>query len=152
MQKNLTIEERFWAKVNKTETCWLWTGRKNADGYGQFRPKGKSVYVHRWAYELLIGPIPDGLTIDHLCRVRNCVCAAHLEAVTNRENILRGEGVAAIHARQTHCLQGHPFDKDNTYYSPMRPKRRVCRECDRIHNRARNRNQIYWTQQKGNAS
>src|SRR6266496_2265386 len=88
---------RFWAKVDRSggsRACWLWTGKTGRDGYGRIGLGGRGALVrvraHRFAYELLIGPIPDGLQIDHLCRVRHCVNPAHLEPVTQRENILRG--------------------------------------------------------------
>ena len=85
----MTLEERFWFKVNKTDTCWLWTGALRGDGYGKFHVKRKWVYAHRFAYELLVGPIPDGLELDHLCRIRNCVRPSHLEPVTHQENMQR---------------------------------------------------------------
>lgn len=87
-------EDRFWAKVQKTETCWLWTAAKNGPGYGQFglgtREDGL-VFAHRFAYELVVGPIPEGLVIDHLCRTPACVRPDHLEPVTMRENMRRGD-------------------------------------------------------------
>lgn len=128
MRSNPTIEERFWAKVDRTEGCWLWTAWKSYAGYGLFKLDGKQVKAHRFAYELLVGPIPDGLQLDHLCRIRNCVYPTHLEPVTCRENVLRGEGIAASKSRQTHCIHGHPFDEENTY---QRTGRRNCRECQR---------------------
>ena len=127
----MTPEERFWAKVKKTDTCWLWTAYRSRGGYGQFRLNGKTVKAHRFAYELLIGPISEDLTLDHLCRVRSCVYPAHLEPVTRGENVLRGEGRSAIHFRQTHCLRGHPFEDQNIYRPPERPGWRECRECKR---------------------
>lgn len=84
-----TIEGRFWAKVNKTETCWLWLACTN-HGYGYFGFQGRNKRAHRLAYEWANGKIPDGLTLDHLCRVRHCIRPDHLEVVTNKENILRG--------------------------------------------------------------
>ena len=80
---------RFWTKVDKTETCWLWTPPLDDSGYGKFSVSGKKVGAHRWAYEEINGAIPDGLQIDHLCRVRNCVRPDHLEAVTHLENVRR---------------------------------------------------------------
>jgi len=71
----MNTEQRFWAKVQKTSTCWLWTA-SISDGYGQFWFDGRMIYAHRWAYEAVYGPIPAGLTIDHLCRIRHCARAA----------------------------------------------------------------------------
>lgn len=96
--------ERFWSRVNKTDSCWLWTGSDNGVGYGQFyRAGGKKTYAHIFSYELHKGPIPAGLSLDHLCRVRNCCNPNHLEAVTHRENCLRGEGCHARHYRGEDC-------------------------------------------------
>ena len=130
-----TAEERFWAKVNRQGPveCWLWIGAKMPNGYGSFGAtagtKG-TVYAHRYAYTLLVGPIPEGLWIDHLCRIRLCVNPAHLEPVTPRENLMRGNGPAAINARKEHCPQGHPYDEANTEYVISRR----CRTC-RSHRR-----------------
>lgn len=107
-----TPEERFWAKVNKTETCWLWTA-VIVGGYGKFW-LDRHVGAHRFCYELLVGPVPDGLVLDHLCRVRHCVNPDHLEPVTHRENVSRGVGPTAINSQKTHCKRGHPFTKENT--------------------------------------
>lgn len=117
---------RFWAKVNKTETCWLWTASKKPKGYGEFSVDGSLVYAHRFAYEAVVGPIPAGLTLDHLCRVRHCVNPTHLEAVTNRENNLRGESQSAAHARKTRCPQGHEYAGENLI---VYRGARQCREC-----------------------
>lgn len=90
-----TPVERFWSKVDKTQTCWLWTGTATPKGYGQFAPHRVHVYAHRYAYELMVGPIPEGLTIDHVaergCRSRRCVNPAHLEVVTRGENTRRAD-------------------------------------------------------------
>ena len=85
--------------------------------------------AHRVAYELLIGPIPAGLELDHLCRNRLCVNPAHLEPVTRQTNQHRGASVSGISVRATHCPEGHPYDADNTYVRPN--GHRVCRECAR---------------------
>lgn len=123
------VAERFWAKVEKTEACWLWSASRNQDGYGLFSIEGRHNVAHRVAYEWLIGPIPTGLQLDHLCRVRNCVNPEHLEPVTCRENVLRGEGLAAINARLTHCSKGHPYVGENLI--PKAGGGRRCRACKR---------------------
>lgn len=124
-------ERRFWSKVNKTETCWLWTGGRGGHGYGSFetRENGKrrTWGAHRWLYERVVGPVPDGLELDHLCRVRHCVRPDHLEAVTSRENVLRGVAPSAVNARRTHCIHGHQFTADNIYVAKGRW--RQCRTC-----------------------
>lgn len=125
--------DRFWSKVQKTEGCWLWTAAK-IDGYGRFSPvSGQVVCAHRWSYEHHVGPIPEGLTIDHLCRVRNCVNPDHMEPVTLLENLSR------IPPR-THCPRGHAYDEVNTYYTAPHPRtgRRTacCRACNRATARA----------------
>ena len=117
--------------------CWIWQASKRPNGYGQVRVAGRNMLAHRWAYELLVGPIPDGLVLDHLCRVIACVNPAHLEPVTQRENTLRGEGLPAQRARKTHCVHGHEFTDANTYRDPNRNGRRTCRICAREHDRRR---------------
>lgn len=119
---------RFWAKVEKTPTCWLWIGAKHASGYGSLWREGTYHGAHRVAYELFRGPIPVGLELDHLCRVRSCVNPEHLEIVTRRENMLRGPTLQAANAAKTVCCHGHPFTADNTrVYKGMR----VCLSCRR---------------------
>jgi hypothetical protein len=81
---------RFWAKVEKTADCWFWRATRTRDGYGTFYFYGRSLSAHRWLYQQLIGPVPDGLVLDHLCRIRHCVNPQHLEPVTHRENVIRG--------------------------------------------------------------
>lgn len=120
---------RFWSKVDRTDGCWLWHGWKTADGYGRFDIGDRKVLAHRFAYESNVGPIPDGLVLDHLCRVRDCVNPAHLEAVTVAENNRRGFGPVQAFALRTHCAEGHPL-------GPATPgKRRVCRPCANERNR-----------------
>jgi hypothetical protein len=127
--------ERFWEKVRKTETCWLWTGT-SVNGYGYFhlgRERSKNVSAHRWAYANANGPIPEGLEIDHLCRVRACVRPDHLEAVTRTVNIRRAP---SANGKKTHCKRGHEFTPENTYLNTSGGReRRVCRECIRTHQR-----------------
>ena len=128
MTTSVDIEARFWAKVKKTEKCWLWMAPLYK-GYGQFSVGGFHVGAHRYAYELLVGPIPAGLVIDHLCRVRNCVNPAHMEPVTIGENVLRGDTISARNAAKTRCLRGHPLSGENLCVYP--DGSRYCRECHR---------------------
>lgn len=127
-----TPRQRFMARVEHPhwQLCWRWLGSRSADGYGRFSLTArKRVYAHRWLYELVRGPLPPGLQLDHLCHNRSCVNPAHLEPVTARENTLRGRGVAALHARKTRCARGHAFTPTNTIrYGPGR-RWRDCRQC-----------------------
>lgn len=128
MRTKLTMQDRFWAKVNKTESCWLWTACTGRRGHGYFGINGKNRAAHRVAYEMLVGPIPPGLTLDHLCRQPACVNPAHLEPVDNRTNVLRGIGPTAQNARKTHCKRGHSLTSENIY---RRGNGRQCKLCCR---------------------
>ena len=123
--------ERLWSGALADGTgCWLWQRATAGKGYGTMRVEGKPRYAHRLAYELVKGPIPVGLTIDHLCRVHNCINPDHLEVVTQQENVLRGEGPTAANARKDYCSQGHPYDETNTYHRPTGGREgRHCRAC-----------------------
>lgn len=99
--KIMDPHERFDAYTEKTDTCWLWTGALTYDGYGMFRHDNRIMGAHRWAYEIAVGPIPRGLQIDHLCRVRNCVRPDHLEPVTNAENTRRAYAARKLTPRRT---------------------------------------------------
>ena len=101
------------------------------NGYGARHIQGKQWRVHRWSYTLAYGPIPRGLVIDHLCRNRKCMRPSHLEAVSNHENILRGEGACAQNSRKTHCKKGHEFTPENTILRSRPEGGRRCRECQR---------------------
>ena len=131
------LSQRFWAMVEQTPGCWNWRG-VTTSGYGRIKVHGHTVVAHRVAWELLRGPIPEGLTLDHLCRNRGCVNPDHLEPVTGRENTLRGVGASAQQARKTHCKRGHPFDEKNTRACLRRGKPyRECRTCKAMHMRER---------------
>lgn len=105
--------------------CWQWARGHNGKGYGQFSYKGKQWLTHRLSYELLDGPIPAGLQLDHLCRNPGCLNPQHLEPVTNLENALRG-----VRATKTHCIRNHPLSGDNLIIrKPHEPGRRRCRAC-----------------------
>lgn len=128
-----SAEDRFWSKVDVAGVCWEWTAG-TARGYGHFYFEGKDVGAHRWAWEYLVGPIPPGLELDHLCRNPPCVNPDHLEPVTQRLNVERG-AVPRLRAAKTHCPQGHPYDEVNTYRNPAKPNSRQCRACTRRANR-----------------
>ena len=144
----LAIVERFWAHVDKEGhlpeycpelgPCWLWMLQLDSRGYGRFWDGTRRPFAHDFAYELLVGPVPDGLELDHLCRVPACVNPAHLEAVTHRVNVLRGVGFMAQQARKTHCKRGHLLAGDNIYDRGGR--KRDCRIC---------RRELYWQRKLG---
>lgn len=132
LAKRTAVLDRFWASIDKTDTCWLWRGEIGRNGYGRIfvggRPRRR--LVHRWAYEQLVGPIPPGLTIDHLCRVTLCVRPDHLEPVTAEVNITRGQGVGVINQSKVVCVRGHAFDETNTERWGPDGRWRRCRACD----------------------
>lgn len=122
--------------VDKTNNCWIWIGStRSINGYGQFLFNGKLVQSHRISFEIFKGDIPNGLVIDHLCRNKICVNPEHLEAVSNKENILRGIGVCANNKRKTQCKNGHEFTEQNIYRYPN--GRKDCRICLKRRNDAR---------------
>ena len=133
---------RFYAKLPSDVSpaaCWPWQGARSPKGYGFFYFAGRNSRAHRASYEMLIVPIPEGLTIDHLCRNTGCVNPSHLELVTNKENVLRGVGPTAVNARKTRCPKGHPLSGDNLRLGPI--GQRNCRTCcrNRIDKRGKRR-------------
>ena len=135
MQPTTELPQTFWAKVEKTDTHWLWTGAHQSRGYGSFAIAGKTYQAHRLAYETAYGPIPDGLTIDHLCRVPSCVNPEHLEAVSLAENNRSG---AAAQWANGFCRMGHRI-ADVGLYETTRRDGRIRRECQECRRAAANR-------------
>ena len=152
------IPARLWSLVFRSVpepggSCWPWPLSRDRDGYGQVSTGGKGGRMpraHRVVYEIFVGPVPEGLTLDHTCHNeaaargecdggatcphRACVNPAHLEPVTSRVNILRGLSPTAVNARKAECDNGHPLAGDNLYRGPQGG--RVCRECRRAAQRA----------------
>lgn len=127
--------EKFMMLVEKTDTCWLWKGYIRTDGYGRARHTSSNHgLAHKWLWEHTNGSVPEGLELDHLCRVRHCVNPEHLEPVTRQVNVLRGVSPPALNARKTHCPQGHALAGDNLGIGTHGG--RFCRICSRVRAKA----------------
>jgi hypothetical protein len=142
--RSIPPSTRFWKKVNKTSGCWLWVAFLSKGGYGRFQLRDKvPVQAHVFSYEEIIGPVPKGLQLDHLCRTRNCVNPDHLEPVTPLINVGRGMSPGAIAQRTDMCSKGHPY-VEGSYKSNSQGWRvcLVCRvDCDAAY-RANNREKM----------
>jgi hypothetical protein len=121
---NVPFDIRFWDRVTATDGCWVWTRGLSGGGYGHCWDNGSPVLAHRYSFERAYGPIPNGLHIDHLCRNRRCVRPDHLEAVSHKENVLRGVGAPAMNARKQRCRCGGAYELRST-------GQRVCPNCSR---------------------
>jgi hypothetical protein len=128
LPRGLDRESYFWAKVEKKGHlgCWVWTGAINPKGYGTFNTGETTTTAHRYAYELLVGPVPEEMQLDHICRVRACVRPTHLEVVTQSENVMRGKSFAVTNAQKVYCDHGHALTPDNSYGYKSR---RQCIQC-----------------------
>ncbi len=117
------VLRRVTACATSLDDCWEWVGYHHSCGYGVMTRMNRPYYAHRAAYELFVGPIPEGLQLDHLCRNRACCNPLHLEAVTAKVNVNRG-----LSGARSHCVRGHEFTADNVYLRPDNGKRQ-CRRC-----------------------
>lgn len=135
----ITMGDRILSHVEFRDGCWIWTGKISTKGYGQYGKR--SLLAHRASYETFVGPIPSGLTIDHLCATKACVNPAHLEPVTLRENCRRRDIYYGIGSAKTHCPQGHEYTAENTYVN--KTNQRHCRKCANARAKAQ-----YWARKK----
>ena len=137
MSKNMSIEERFFEKVNKTDSCWLWTGALSSSGYGSFGVAGKATAAHRYSYQIHNGEIPEGLIICHTCDTPSCVNPDHLWLGTysdNMKDMVAKDRHGSSSRVQTHCRRGHDFDiyGFKTFTRSNGKVERYCQECKRI--------------------
>lgn len=135
--KRQSVEDRLMegCRQDPDTGCWLWQRSKNREGYGRTNRgghNGQGIVAHKLSYETFVGPIPQGMQLDHLCRNRSCINPDHLEPVTPKENIRRGTG----HGKETNCPAGHEYNESNTYFEKIGGNRH-CKVCDRDRKRVR---------------
>lgn len=158
LTKKIKNKAQLSFKIDKKTGCWNWTMPSKPNGYGQISEwrngKAYTWYAHRVMYIIFKGKIPKGLHLDHLCRNTKCVNPDHLEAVSPKENILRGVGVTAKNARKTHCKRGHKLSGKNLYLNNS--KDGVQRQCITCINLSKEKFKIkrphYWSERFGNLS
>lgn len=134
VHRRLSVETKILRKTVQVGECWLFTGFLDRDGYGVTTDdRSRTRRAHRVLWQAVMGVIPDGLHLDHLCRVRNCVNLGHLEVVTPKENAHRGVSAIPMQRHKTHCIRGHELVTGNIY--PNRRDGRVCMQCAKERNR-----------------
>ena len=132
--KLIPEEERFWRKVDKTETCWLWSAGTDKFGYGKFKAKGKTIRAHRYSYVLFNGPIPNGLFVCHECDVTGCVNPQHLwlgPPSSNTRDMVSKNRHGAHMKPGEYCRNGHEYAVVGTFVYNGKRARRACKECKR---------------------
>ena len=139
---NLSAKERITSRSAVEDRgyrtpCWISNRSGNGDGYTKLTFEGKVRATHRFAYEVFVGPIPDGTVLDHLCSQRACCNPEHLEPVVFKENLMRGDTPAALNARKTHCPKGHALTDDNLIPANLKQGSRACLRCHRDRMQAR---------------
>lgn len=125
-KKDRSPVDRFYERVVRTDGCWEWTGYVDPGGYARFSIDGNSKLAHRFSYEWHVGPIPDGMTVDHICFTTTCTRPNHLRLLSREENTRRQRS-----AMKTHCVNGHEYTPENTYIRPSGGGVRDCRICIR---------------------
>lgn len=131
---------RILEKMRWTPDCWEWTAAKSWCGYGQIGVNRKVKYAHRVFYELVVGPVPDGCELDHLCRNPGCLRPSHLEPVPHRVNMQRSPEMGKANRAKTHCPRGHAYDEENTFWTKVGGRK--CRTCHNMLRRQRRKGSV----------